>query len=735
MNSFSTVLRRMSVERQQYALKAWLAHLVDARMWEKLEHVLCDLTYAEAKCEAGLLFDLTSDFDSALGAHQSSAIAQIRKAFLGALSHIAERPELTMQMLYNRLYWYRVSEPRIRGSLRIVFSELMRRGCWIRAEAPLPEATTERTLSVAFEVPSFIQSLSPQKDTVAVVSRQGRLEQRHLPYGKLLATRELGVGQITALALCDDQRVVFSVADGMVYLEGTTDTFAGRRGEKLLAYAPDLGVVAVREDDALVCWQPERNQITVLAPSIPAPLVVLEVDPEGQRLFFVAGDRKQVLGVCSLNETVWTTTLVPFDGPLVLDAKIDWEAQHLLLATQNRQLQIVETPTGNVHAQIAYETLKDVSVRGIPSKCALGQGNSDGWAYLATQIGHLGAWNWRQHTFERLEDYATVSAPARLCYFEVLSQTGRLLLTFQDHALLITPEDQHRQGQQHTAAVTGCILTESRAIVSISDQERTIRWHSQVGLKQQTVDAIRYRPTALALTYESDTVLVGTKRGQVWKQQPGVAVPLGKVDQIFSEPVVSMFGMPDGSAMVASRSGRVVRNYFASDRADVLIKAREGQRLRKIMPAGRYGLYWCSYVDLIEGLSVLTLVATPGQETIMWQSTRGLSDVAVSSDGSLLCLAGRELEVWQPSEGTWVCKHHRPEPVQQVAFLENGKLLAVVLRNEPWLEIWRVADGLPKLAAHELPRPATLLSCRGDAVVVGFRSGELMSLRYCRGET
>jgi WD40 repeat protein len=51
-----------------YTLAHLPAHLVHAKLWSELERLLTDLGYVEAKCRAGMAFDLVSDYESALKA-------------------------------------------------------------------------------------------------------------------------------------------------------------------------------------------------------------------------------------------------------------------------------------------------------------------------------------------------------------------------------------------------------------------------------------------------------------------------------------------------------------------------------------------------------------------------------------------------------------------------------------------------------------------------------------------
>ena len=77
--------------------------------------------------------------------------------------------------------------------------------------------------------------------------------------------------------------------------------------------------------------------------------------------------------------------------------------------------------------------------------------------------------------------------------------------------------------------------------------------------------------------------------------------------------------------------------------------------------------------------------------------------------------------------------YRRDTPADYVAFLCRDDLIAVVLRDEPWLEVWSLTEGLTTLAAVALPGSVSCLSTMEDWIVAGFLSGELMCVRLRRG--
>jgi WD40 repeat protein len=75
-------------------------------MWEDLEDTLCSLTFIEAKCSAGRMFELIDDYNAALATenlpHDLRARIEEFARFVQAQSHVlAKFPDLTFQQAYN----------------------------------------------------------------------------------------------------------------------------------------------------------------------------------------------------------------------------------------------------------------------------------------------------------------------------------------------------------------------------------------------------------------------------------------------------------------------------------------------------------------------------------------------------------------------------------------------------------------------------------------------------------
>ena len=349
--------------------------LLQAADWQKSEQLLTALAFLEAKAEAGMVFDALRDCDQALEAMDLPAVAFVRNALGAALPAICSRPGLTAQSLYNRLAWSDSREPVSTTTLGDARTYLDEKGLWLKSQAPLPGPRAERTIAVAFGFKSFRQAISFSCKELAVASPEGEVEIRDLTSGELVEQHRLGASHLLAIALGEDRNcLAYAESDGRVRLAAGGVAFPGRPGESCLAYHSAHGVIGVREDDALVAWDPATGEAALLTEALPKPLRVLRISPDGRWILFLAGEKRPKVGIVTRTGAIWKTRLFPSDGPPLVDARLSPEGDKLLLATRDRRLQILDAESWAVHAEIAYEAHPEVTVRGSPEACRVRDG-------------------------------------------------------------------------------------------------------------------------------------------------------------------------------------------------------------------------------------------------------------------------------------------------------------------------------------------------------------------------
>ena len=702
--------------------------LTNAEEWDELVTTLSDLSFIETKCMADMLFDLIADCDLGIERHDLPSVKQIRQALALELTSLTARPALSAQSIYNRLVWFDPLEPQLRQRLEAAEDWLDRRGPWIRTQSPLPGTQNGGAALIPFNIESSIQSLSPDKKTLAVASLEGELEIYDLSSGEQLSSRHLDFTSILAVALHEDgESVAFMSADGTVRSELSDAYLKGRRGERLLGYHPAHGVLAVREDSALVAWHPDGSEPAVLAADLPAPLVVLRVTLDGQSVLYVAGYRQQVVGVARWTGEGWENKTLPYAGPPVVDADLDAETDNILLASMNRSLQVIDTRSGEVVTQLSYEARGDVILRGAPGKSAFGLGDSLGWAFLATRDGYIGCWNWSQNELTRLDDWRSFGEASNLVLF-IPFPPADLFISTEREGRTISRKSQQPTGTR-AKPISECFITASRKVVSASELGNSVEWFSAEGLKPLFKKTLQ-RPTAIGPCGDTDTTVIGDHQGRVWIEPPDAKVDAESIYQAFAEPVVSAFCAGDGTILAVGRSGKILHIDPGADEVRTLRDGRGFQTQHKILPAGDEGLFWSLHRrEIGERASVVSLVRRTGEEQITLELSDFRRDLAVSEDGASLCVTGESVLILAEQHGEWTALYRRDTPAKYATFLGEGDLLAVVLTEEPWLEVWRMTEGLPTVAAVHLPGKASSLSARGDRVVLGFFSGDLMSLR------
>jgi hypothetical protein len=695
-----------------------------------LEEALCDPLFLEAKCRAGLTYDALGDCDRALAAMPSSAVEQIKTSLTAVLSAVLARPDVALQALHNQWRWLPSREPLLNQALQSSEEALMKRGPWLRAEARLAEEHRRDGGGFRFASISPVQYLDTERGALAL-AREGLVEVRSLPNGELLRIVPVADRLSAVTVAGTGHRLAWATEGGLIHLEGASVTVEARTGERLLVFDGET-LFAVDAEDNLVRWSPERGVVQVLAKKLPFPLVSLQLAPNGQRVLYVAGSGRrgpQRLAVCALQGEGWVERSIPYQGPPIRDARADFLAGQVLLACQDRALRVVELGSGRHAGEVRYEQVGRQAVLGPVQACAVGRGDRAGLAFLATDHGHLAAWDWKENRMERLPDFGNVQVAEKLCTFDVLPGSDDLLLSFPDRCELRGWASRPEATDWSQAPVTACTLTPSRQVVAACAPEHTLRWYSAKGLVSQRVWVDhRLDPVALAPAADGRSVVVGTSQGVAWLQSPTEEVE--ELDQLFNHRVVSVCATAEGGAICSEETGRMVETDFRRE-GGTLWTGRVGQSVRKVVRADRWGrcILWLS--DNYGGKEVVTLVTNKDRETVLWESSGGLYDLALSPDGRHLCLAAAEEtmlleaggEHWAPAADL-----HRQSRVQHAAFLGHGELLAVVAHGEPWLEVWRVQDGLHTLVAQHLPADATCLATEGYRIAVGLSNGRLLSL-------
>lgn len=708
-------------------------YLFKAQNWKRLKLMLTDFEFIEAKCKADRNYDLLQDFDRALECKKIPELAIVRTALTLALPSLNSQPELTLQSLYNRIKWLAGNNSRLVKQLSKARLELMNRGAWISAESPLPEPTAIGVFTFPFSTVSSLQSISMASDTIAIGTFSGEAIFHRISTGQLITNRMIGRQRIVGISLSESgNSLAYIDSDGNIGLDGSAAILPGRKGESLLL-SLENEVLAISSDDALVAWQPEKNEVLVLARDIPAPLKVLRTGIDGRSVLCLAGRDVQTIGIISCTDANWNYKEVPCSGPFICDADLNYDAGMILLLSLDRCLRLLSVETGEIVATLFYEKSAGTDVTGVPERCAFGKGSMSGWAFFTTTDGQVARWNWEQDITKQVYNYVIGNQPPGLSQFQSLA-SGDLFISTAERGTIVRKGIKVQPTLGHKRSVSAVSIVGSGKIASFSEQSKTLYWHSS-----SPIACLSKRPrpdlTAIVVRASGDDIVVSNKAGAIWTEPfDEQSFKLDRIRKYFTEPVVSLCHIEENHILAAGLSGEVVKINLDSGAAQTIRRGSGFRTQRRILPAGRFGMFWSFHLisDSYGARLEVSLVHSAKKETVVAKGR--FDDIAVSGDGAMLCVAGNLVEVMRKRFLHYHTVFKRDTPIKHVSFLGDSGFLAVIPASDFWLEIWKLDQGLPTVGAIDLPEVVTCMAASAELIAIGFRSGHLLSLKFCQSE-
>ena len=689
-----------------------------------LAETITSFDFLEAKCIAGMGYDLLNDCDLMVMDERLPHVAAVREAVAAALPAIVVRPERALQSLYNRLNWTGLGRELLEEELDTCRQKLDLRGSWLCLDGPMPTLPSG-AISFPIAISSRIQSANDE--VLAVGAITGEIAIYRLRTG-MLVRQQTGPARnvigISVAPLGDSLACVD--LDGYVWSERGTTPLRGRRGECTILDTGSL-IIAVRQDGALVGWNPENNDCVVLTTSIPQPISVVRRCPETGAVVIVAGYDRQRIGIANLKGVAPIYREVPFHGPRVYDA--DLNGGLLLTSAIDRRVRIINADTGKEVASLAYEATGDYLLEGAAEHCAFGRGDMKDAAVFCTTSGQVAWWFWKSGSVE------AVTGPAMQSIVVVRTiALGKILVSTTEGVTVLARAGSDQRRPAHDRAVDYIDITANRTLVSLSVGGKSLAWHSGVPLKCLSKRVLR-DPTTMVAQGSGDMVLVGDRAGTVWQVSPSQqSVQEGPPLARFLEPVVSLSVPDDESVIAAAASGSIVHIDRKSQTVSKLRSGTGFLRQHMLLSAGKSGLCWSIHVETRrqDMQTVLSLFRASGRERVVFRGD--IVDFDSSPDGNALCLADQnQVRVFHRRHLPWFGRGPaKATPVTQVAFVGGSNLLAVALRFEPRIEVWQVARGFPVAAGIELPDYATCLAANSVLIGVGLRSGDVLSMRLHR---
>ena len=729
-------------------------HLTHAGLWPRLDATLADPVYCEARLRTGgsfEVFELRSDCQHALQSQSSSVISAVERAITTGMGALLERPDLCMQTLVNRLAWLAREEPVVKSAIERAMGILDERGCWVLADSPYPRMDLDSP-SVPFRIDAQAQCLSVDEECIVVLGEDRRVRLVDLNHGSFRDGRNLpeATGRVISLQSIDSgDRLAWLDSVGILRVQQSAQTLQVRRGQNWISFLSGHGLVTADTRGDLITWNPDTGRMNVLAEALPDPIQVLRAVGTGS-LLCVAGKAPQRVLVLATDPRIELRLDLVWQDAQIVDADVHSAAEAVLLLCRDRSLRRIGVRDGKPLAEpLRCEQGRPDTIRGAPLRCALGTESSDGWAFMATGDGQVGAWNWRSGELHRLPDWRTEQQRS-INMFTCLRRSGHLVIGLQSEARLLTQSSQMKRERYHEAPVNACVVTDQGQSVSASEYDGTACWFEAGSGLHLRVRQSHPRLTVAAAVPGSNDVLLGNSSGWCWRQPPDREVSREEIFCLFDRQVAAITSRDDRTMVAADVNGRT---FLVEQGSDVPVLLRHGSSgsLRQIalQPAGARAVCWSLHETWENGdwTYRLSLVEGVDRETEMLLEKKRIVCIARAPDQDLICLGGYNVRLLKIQKGRKaVLLSRRETAVDFVSFVGNGQRLAVVrqfadqtlaqnlagryrLLDSQWLEVWDVKSGLPTVAAAHLPGQVSCFAARGDRMLVGFESGEILRLR------
>ena len=290
----------------------------EGEMWSELEYTLCDLSFIEAKCTAGMVYDLIADYNAALVAQDMPPDTQRRIAefahFLETQSHVLARcPALTFQQALNEPD---ATAPAQAAHQRVQTGQETRPHMrWLNK----PQLVSRRLMTIVGHS-DIINScaISPDGTRIVSASSDRTLKIWDMADGKELLTLRGHIDSVETCAFAPDgSHIVSGARDGEVKI---WDAVSGQEVARLAGhkdapvasctFAPSgKQVVSASWDHTLKVWEASTGEELYTIHGHDSPVFTCAFSPDGSRIVSGADD-----GSLKLWDTHNGTELEPLAG-------------------------------------------------------------------------------------------------------------------------------------------------------------------------------------------------------------------------------------------------------------------------------------------------------------------------------------------------------------------------------------------------------------------------------------
>ncbi|OPX57342.1 MAG: NACHT domain protein [Methanobacterium sp. PtaB.Bin024] len=697
-------------------------HQIEAELWGDIEDTLTDLEFIDIKCNHGMIFGLIEDLNESIAIKNLPSLLQMSKALKFNTPTILDRPNLTKQTLYNFLYWAEEVEPKIRTKLKKAHKKLDEQMYWIKTEAPLPKSETSSNIYINFINPSEIQSLSSEHNCIAISSPQGETEVYSLQSGEVIYKEKFDKGIVKGILMGIDHKLIYTTKKGRIFYNMREIPILTRENEEILPKKFKNGIIIATDHNSLTYYDLDKQESEIIDIQVPFPLISLEISPNNKKIIYIAGlDDQKIVQLQKING-YWEKEIIPYQGAPVVDT--DLNEHHLLLITKDRYLRLIDLNNCNTFAKIYYQT----KIRGMPLKCSL---DTESRAFFFTNQGIIASWNWQSNSLNKLQD---LKQPVII--FNYIPRFKNLFISTTEISRTI--ENSLKTSKFHSAEITECIINDNNHVVSFSKLDKSIQWFSFTGLnsiKRQYCEGI----TSITKYGKKDNIIMGDEHGNVWiglESHESEDVNHNNINKL-NEPVVSLINQ-DKEIIAAGQFGGVVKIPLSNGEVEwkpskhQFIKKIKGEFQNQIKLLKIGGDFFLSFY-ISADYSFLSLIINKS-EKIIYKTKKSINDVQINPKDNILCLAGQSVQILKihllRNRNLPNLLYKKSTPVKKCVFLNEGDYIGVIIQNSPYLEIWEVKKDLPTVASIRLPGSVSSINSHENKIVMGFGSGELMTVSF-----
>jgi hypothetical protein len=708
---------------------------------------LSDLSFIDAKCQTKNVYELFEDFDRLDGTEAYSTLLPVRRSVAQSIDAILDRPQLTIQTVYNYLVWHSPLSSELMLSLDCAKKILDKKPFWLRSTAPLPDHLSAVDWRINFDNEASIQSLSSDCSHFAISNMNGDVDVYSMLYGEKVEHTKLDCTLIKSIAFCDKpRRYAWVDKQDIIHSNHSLSTRRVRTGESCILYHPKGGIVFVNADSSLVCWKPEQDKVTIIIDKIPDPISVLKFSANENIIIYAAGNNPAYIGVIEWTGEEWNKESIQYSGIPIVDLDYDPQAQKFVILQKNRCISIVDL-CENILAQTLYEVESQGKIIGPPARCAIGNGEQSGKVFFVTNRGQISVWDWQNGMLEQYFEW--------VCSSNFIIHSFRILIILPQSNILfystnvvggtVSQTAQNDMFVSHQSEVLACVITPNNHIVSAGKSDNRLKWFTADGLTL-LFERIVKDIAAINSCEEGDQVLVGDRFGRAWIQFPDREAEPNEIMQVCYGSIKSLLNFRLKMVFVAEEKGQVLLFDFQDWKQSKIVRHEIlVGKLIKILPAKENGLFWTlsSEAEGEDGstLDYFSLELTKEEsKEIVYHSRLPSYDFAVSHDGNLVCLIAssnrsNEIQMYrQGIEGWEVCGRRETSHIGRAMFLDQtNQLLAISYEHSRRIDILHTSGELNIVSTAILPDEVTCMSASGDFVVMGCESGYLISYHLERG--